>query len=59
MNEYHCQAFDADGRRIGGFVVTADTISEALHKASTNIEVAIRPWQFELRVSILRRVPTT
>jgi len=57
MTPYHCEAFDEDGRRIGGFEVRALTMSEALAKASKNIEVAIRPMQFEMRVKVLRRVP--
>lgn len=55
MTSYHCEAFDETGRRIGGFEVHALTMSEALSKASKNIEVAIRPSQFEIRVRILRR----
>jgi hypothetical protein len=54
MKQYICEAFDEDQRRIGGFVVAADTLSEALTKASKNIEVAIRPTQHELRVKVLR-----
>ena len=51
--KYHCQAFNADGKRIGGFVVEGATMCEALTKAGKNIEVAIRPEQFEIRVSQL------
>jgi hypothetical protein len=53
MTSYHCEAFEADGKRIGGFEVRAMTMSEALLKASKNIEVAIRPTQFEIRVKVL------
>lgn len=54
MRTFHCEAFDETGTRIGGFAVTADTMAEALRKASANIEVAIRPWQHEIRVKVLR-----
>ncbi len=50
MTEFYCEAFERDGKKIGGFVVTADTMSGALDKASKNIEVAIRPTQYEIRV---------
>jgi hypothetical protein len=53
--EYHCEAFDVDGKRIGSFVVKAATMSEALAKAAQNIEVAIRPAQHALHVSRLQK----
>lgn len=58
MTAYHCEAFDDTGKRIGSFEVRATTMSEALLRASKNIEVAIRPTQFEMRVKILKRVET-
>jgi hypothetical protein len=51
VTQFYCQAYEADGRRIGGFVVEASTMSEALTKAGKNIEVAIRPEQHEIRVA--------
>lgn len=54
---YHCEAFEEDGRRIGGFEVRAETMGAALEKASKNIEVRIRPTQFEMRVKVLKRAP--
>lgn len=54
IHRYHCEAFDETGRRIGGFVVQAVTMGEALGKASTNIEVAIRPDQDTIKVSKLK-----
>jgi len=50
--KYYCEAFNTD-RRIGGFVVEAETMSEALLKASKNIEVAIRPNQYRITVTQL------
>lgn len=59
--KYYCEAFDAvtggyveGSRRIGGFVVTADTMSGALAKASKNIEVAIRPEQYRITVTRMK-----
>lgn len=53
---YYCEAFEVDGKKIGGFVVEAATMSGALEKASKNIEVAIRPSQHELRVRRLDQI---
>lgn len=50
---YHCEAYNEDGKRIGGFVVLGGNMTEALFKASSNIEVRLRPDQHELRVSKL------
>lgn len=50
---YHCEPYDAAGKRIGGFVVEGGNMTEALFKASGNIEVRLRPDQHELRVSKL------
>ncbi len=52
MTEYYCEAFQQDGRRIGGFIVKADTMSNALAKAAGNIEVVTRRTQYEIRVRI-------
>lgn len=48
---YHCDCFDVDEKRIGGFVISADDMAEALLKASRNIEVAIRPNLHEIRIT--------
>lgn len=51
--KYHCEAFNDDGRRIGGFVVNGEDMSEALLMASKNIEVKLRPDQYRLSVTQL------
>ncbi len=51
--KFHCEAFERDGKRIGGFVVEGATMSEALTAAAKNIEVAIRPDQFAIKISQL------
>jgi hypothetical protein len=53
MTSYYCEAFDNTGKRIGSFEVKADTMSSALAKAAGNIEVCIRPTQYEIRVRVL------
>lgn len=52
--QYHCEAYNEDGKRIGGFVVEALNMQDALFKASVNIEVRLRPDQHELRVKQLK-----
>lgn len=52
--KYHCESYDANGKRIGGFVIVANDMAEALLKASINIEVRTRPTQPEIRISILK-----
>lgn len=52
MTEYYCEAFEQSGRRVGGFIVKADSMSSALAKAAGNIEVVTRTTQYEIRVRI-------
>ena len=53
IHHYHCEAYDKNEKRIGGFVVTGETMGEALTKAGKNIEVVLRPDQFCIKVSQL------
>ena len=53
--EYYCESFDPE--RIGSFVVKAVDLSDALAKASKNIEVTLRSTQGELRVRVLKPAP--
>jgi hypothetical protein len=48
--KYHCEAYDEEGKRFGGFVIEAVDMPQALAKAAGNIEVKIRPEMYELRV---------
>ena len=56
---YYCEAYDRSSvTRIGGFVVEAIDMPDALRKAARNIELVLRPRQFELRITELPAIPT-
>lgn len=54
MIEFYFESFE-NGRKIGGFVVTAMDLAEAFAKASKNIEVITRPHVTEMTVRTLEQ----
>lgn len=48
--QYYVSCHDVTGKQIGSFTVRAALMAQALEFAATNIEVILRPGQYEVRV---------